>query len=276
MGKYQILIVDDNVDSITLLTSILQLNLDCDVLVANDGLTAVRLAIDRVLNLILMDWKMPDIDGLQAITLLKSDNRTKGIPVIMITGVSENEGLIKAYESGVSDYITKPILASETLVRVKSALKMNEILLTTMDNLKNEMIKQYVKTNHKDGLHSNLLFKLKEYESIIPTDSLKAETLLTEIIQDLEKNTIDKTWDQLEILIQQFEPAFLYKLKEKHPNLTPSEIKLCYMLRLNLSTKDISNLIFKSQEVVHLNRNRLRRKLQLHADENLTGYLLSF
>ncbi len=276
MSKYHILIVDDNSDSSTLLSILLERNLDCTITNATDGFTGVRMAKELQPNVILMDWMMPDFDGLQAVTLLKSDKRTKGIPVIMVTGVSDRDGLIQAYEAGVTDYITKPIIPSEMLVRVKSALKMNETLLNTLENLKSEMVKQSLKTSNKDGLHTNLLAKLKEYENTVPTDAPKADELLTEIIKDLEMNTLDKTWDQLDDLVKKFEPTFLHKLNEKHPNLTPAEIKLCYMLRLNLSTKDISNLVFKTQEVVRLSRNRLRKKLQLSSTENLTGYLLSF
>jgi DNA-binding response OmpR family regulator len=276
MGKYHIQVVDDNQDSITLLSVILERNLDCKVSVANDGFTAFRQAREFVPNLILMDWMMPDFDGLQTIALLKADNRTKAIPVIMVTGVSDSENLIKAYEAGVSNYITKPFILSEMLVRVKSALRMNELLLTSMESLRTEMIRQALKTSSKDGQNSNLLSNLKEYENTIPTDTPKADALLTEIIQDLESNTIEKTWNKLENLVKQFEPTFLRKLTDKHPHLTPAEIKLCYLLRLNMSTKDISNLIFKTQEVVHLSRIRLRKKLQLHSDDNLTGYLLSF
>lgn len=276
MGKYQILIVDDNPDSSGLLSILLKRNLDCTTIVVDDGFTGVRLAKEIQPNVILMDWMMPEFDGLQAVTLLKSDNNTKGIPVIMVTGVSDREGLIQAYEAGVTDYITKPIIPSEMLVRVKSALRMNETLLNTMENLKSEMVKQSLKTSHKDGLYNNLLTKLREYETSMYTDIPKANSILSDIIQELEANTIVKTWDQLDDLVKQFEPTFLHKLQEKHPNLTPAEIKLCYMLRLNLSTKDISNLVFKSQEVVRLSRNRLRKKLQLNNSENLTGYLLSF
>lgn len=276
MGTYSILIVDDNKYSTTLLSTILNRHMDCAISIANDGFTGVRMAKELQPNIILMDWMMPDFDGLQAVTLLKSDNRTKGIPIIMVTGVSDREGLIKAYESGVTDYITKPIIPSEMLVRVQSALKMNETLLITMENLKNEMVRQSLKTSSKDGFHADLLAKLKEYESIFPTDDTKASKLLIDIIEDLELSTLDKTWDQLDKLVKNFEPTFIHKLLEKHPNLTPAEIKLCYMLRLNLSTKDISNLIFKTQEVVRLSRNRLRKKLQLNSSENLTGYLLSF
>jgi len=276
MGKYHILVIDENQKSAILFSSILKRNLNCRVSVANDGYTAIRLAKDQVPDLILLDLMMPDFDGLQTVTFLKADNLTKGIPVIMITGISEQEGLIKAYEAGVTHYITKPFVTSEMLARVKSALRMNETLLTTIDNLKKEIIKQSAKTSHKERLHSYLLLKLKEYERTYMTDAPKSESLLTEIIMELESNTFNKSWNQLDILIQHFEPLFFYKLKEKHQNLTPSEIKLCYLLRLNMSTKDISNLVFKTQEVVHLSRIRLRKKLLLSRIVNLSGYLLSF
>jgi response regulator RpfG family c-di-GMP phosphodiesterase len=222
-----------------------------------------------------MDWIMPNLDGIEAVKLLKDDILTAIIPVIFVTCISDKDALIKAYDAGVTDFINKPIQEEDLLVRVKSALKMSDIQRENLDAVRKEMLAQSLKNVYYDGLQSKFLNTLKEYKGSVLTDSVKAESQLKEIIHELEANTKDKTWDRLENIVQETDPEFLRKLGDKHQQLTRTEIKLCYLLRLNMSTKDISNLTFQTQESVHQARMRLRKKLNLSSEDNLSGYLLS-
>ena len=64
-------------------------------------------------------------------------------------------------------------------------------------------------------------------------------------------------------------------LKDKHPNLTPNDLKLCVYLRLNLSSKEIAPLLNISHRSVEIKRYRLRKKLDLEHDINLNDYLIN-
>jgi len=275
MSKYHIQVVHDDATTVTFLTVILEKGIDCKVSVVNDGHVVVQKAKEFLPNLILMVWLMPDLDGIEAVKLLKDDERTAIIPIIIITSINDKAVLLNAYEAGATDVIDKPYNAEELLVRVKSALKMSDTQRENLDVVRKEMLAKTLKSVYYDGLQSKLLNALKEFKGSTSKDTEKAESQLKELIRELEVNTKDKTWDRLETIILITEPEFLRKLGEKHQNLSRTEIKLCYLLRLNMSTKDISSLTFQTQESVHLARIRLRKKLYLKIEDNLPSYLLS-
>jgi CheY-like chemotaxis protein len=76
------------------------------------------------IDLILMDFTMPDMDGIAALHRIRAAPHLRDIPVIMVTGRVEPENLKKAFEAGAIDYITKPVHEVELQARVRSALKL--------------------------------------------------------------------------------------------------------------------------------------------------------
>ena len=121
--KYKILIADDEVANSTLIEMLLQLSKDeYDIVLANNGKEACLLAKEEKPDLILMDWKMPLLSGIDAVKILKSEEDTKYIPIIMQTCLTDSENLEMAFDAGVNDYIKKPIDKIELLSRVRSAL----------------------------------------------------------------------------------------------------------------------------------------------------------
>src|SRR5574344_267160 len=108
MSKHQILIVDDNPYSVSLISVVLSKNMDCELSVAFDGASAIKKAQEIKPDLILMDWQMPGIDGIRSIELLKEDANTASIPVIMITCLSEMEN--RLFQFPALKLILKPRL----------------------------------------------------------------------------------------------------------------------------------------------------------------------
>jgi DNA-binding response OmpR family regulator len=91
--------------------TILKYNLELDgfkVCLAEDGLTGLDAARENKPDLILLDWMMPGLDGLQVLSELKQDERTKDIPVFMLTAKSMMAEVGRALYEGADDYITKP------------------------------------------------------------------------------------------------------------------------------------------------------------------------
>ena len=91
--------------------TVLKYNLELDgfeVYLAEDGLTGLELAREKRPELILLDWMMPGLDGLQVLSELKHDERTKDIPVFMLTAKSMMVEVGRALYEGADDYITKP------------------------------------------------------------------------------------------------------------------------------------------------------------------------
>lgn len=120
--SHRILVIDDCRDIHELINKILS-PIGASLSFASGGQEGLLLAANTVPTLILLDYSMPDCDGLQVLKLLQADIRLKHIPVIMITGDNDQELIVSAYKQGICDYIKKPFLAVELRARVTSALK---------------------------------------------------------------------------------------------------------------------------------------------------------
>lgn len=98
----------------------------------------------KKIKLIFMDIKMPEINGIEAVKIIKANDYTKGIPIIMVTALDEEENIEKAFEAGALDYISKPIKKYELRARVKSVLR-----LINERNRRIEKEKELEKANKK-------------------------------------------------------------------------------------------------------------------------------
>jgi CheY-like chemotaxis protein len=116
-----VLIADDNADNILLIRRILRRSgIDLEIIEAHGGRDALQLANERMPEIILLDMKMPDMDGYEAAAAIKAGEATKNIPVIAVTAQAMMGDREKALDAGCSEYITKPVDAAlliETLKR---------------------------------------------------------------------------------------------------------------------------------------------------------------
>ncbi|MDZ4286636.1 MAG: response regulator [Prosthecobacter sp.] len=119
-GIVEILLVEDNPDDLELtLRALRQANLANHIEVARDGAEALEFIfcegphsgrkIEDTPRVILLDLKLPKVDGLEVLQRIKSDPRTKHIPVVMLTSSKEQSDIVKSYESGVNSYMVKPV-----------------------------------------------------------------------------------------------------------------------------------------------------------------------
>jgi DNA-binding response OmpR family regulator len=113
----RILLVDDQPSSLGLLMAYLK-DRDIDLLVAQNGEDALRIAVDGKPDLILLDVMMPGGDGFTVCGGLKQDPRTASIPVIFLSAAMETEDKLRGFAAGGADYITKPFSEQEVLARV--------------------------------------------------------------------------------------------------------------------------------------------------------------
>jgi len=113
-----VLVVDDEPDSLRVLTAMLE-TADVTVLIASSGASALEVLQRVKPDLILMDAVMPGIDGFETTSLIKRDPALAPIPVIFMTGLTEPEHVIEAFEVGGIDYVRKPINWQELLARVR-------------------------------------------------------------------------------------------------------------------------------------------------------------
>jgi len=121
--KKKILIVDDNED----LIKIVQMSFkdSYETLSAKNGEEAVGLAVMEVPDLIIMDLMMYEMNGLEAIRLIRQNPKTRSIPIIAITGGLSNTVEDECSRIGCDDYVSKPFTAAELSSRIKKLLKQN-------------------------------------------------------------------------------------------------------------------------------------------------------
>jgi len=120
-NKAVILVVDDNPVNLDVLSAYLS-DSGYTLLLKKDGEKAISLLDRKQPDIILLDIVMPGIDGLETCRRLKADERTRDIPVIFMTALSDPVDKIKGFEAGAVDYITKPFHQGEVLARVRAHL----------------------------------------------------------------------------------------------------------------------------------------------------------
>ncbi len=90
---------------------------------AENGNQAFELIKKETFDLVLLDWMLPDISGIEIAKRLKADSNTNKIPIIMLTAKGEEEDKIKGLECGADDYVTKPFSPKELSARIKAVLR---------------------------------------------------------------------------------------------------------------------------------------------------------
>ena len=291
--QIKLLVVDDDSHN-------LEVVLDCftndpvQVLYAPNGKLGYELSVKEQPDLIIMDWAMPILNGIDCTLKLKANEHTWDIPVIIATGVmTETENLMKALESDALDYIRKPINKGELRARVKSALQtashIHEI------KTKNEEIQRLL-DKEKALLNEQLDFKERELskQAILRKEHFN---LLQTIRDDLNwladkfhmkksrtyvelRDKISKTLEMDEdhsflIHFEKVHTSFFHGLKKYSTDLTPNEVKLCAYIKLGMKNKEMADLMSIELGTVKSNLNRLKKKIGLAPEESLRKLLLA-
>jgi CheY-like chemotaxis protein len=144
----KILIADDNQQNCELLDAYLA-HEDYETAMAYDGRQTLERVASWEPDLILLDIMMPKLSGYEVCKQLKSDERTRAIPILMVTALNEKNDIEKAVQAGCDDFLTKPVNQLELKTRVKSLLRVRHL------------------TNERD----RLLAYLAEVESNLPKRS---------------------------------------------------------------------------------------------------------
>lgn len=118
-SKDTILVVDDEERARLLLQRILE-DADYKVVTASSGTEAFIKLTSNVINLVLLDIKMPGMDGYQTLRRIREES---GIPVIMITGLGDVDSKHASFELGADDYVKKPFRSGELIARIRAKLR---------------------------------------------------------------------------------------------------------------------------------------------------------
>ena len=136
-----ILIVDDTPKNIQVIGNILE-EKGYKINIALNGLQAIKTAEEIKPDLILLDIIMPKMDGFETCARLKTLDSTKDIPVIFLSAKAESEDIIKGFQTGGVDYITKPFNREELLARIGTHLELqeNRKIIETISNERKELL----------------------------------------------------------------------------------------------------------------------------------------
>ncbi|MCB0451922.1 MAG: hypothetical protein KDC94_03340 [Aequorivita sp.] len=151
-----------------------------------------------------------------------------------------------------------------------------EMELNTNLQLKNkELIGKAMVEMHRTEIIEDILNDLKE----IKRKAAKKETqnAIDYILKRLKRDTSSNIWDEFELRFEQVHESFYKNLSEKHPNLTSRDKRLCALLKLNLTSKEIAQITGQSSKSVENARTRLRKKLDItNSHTDLSVYMSSF
>lgn len=169
--KRQILIVDDEMDMLQLLKRSLEPDLNCKVETALSGEQALQLLERKIFDLVLADIKMPGMDGLELLELIKREN--PDLTVVMMTGHGDIDMAVKAMKSGAYDFITKPFDHDALLLRLEKALERSSLL---MENIRLQ------EECRESDVFQNLVGKSAKMQRVYETIQMVAKTDLTVLI----------------------------------------------------------------------------------------------
>jgi DNA-binding response OmpR family regulator len=275
MSKYKLLIADDESSIIESISSVLE-KFDYDILAAPNGLKAYKIAIKILPDLIITDWEMPSMNGVEFIRKLKSNDQTKGIPIIMITGVMNTiENLKIAFDAGATDFIHKPIIPVELVARTRSMLMLADYYKEAIKQKEWELTLQAKNMLHNTEFNTKLLNKLDVLTNNHLNENEVAKNILNNIKSELNLKIKTHAWEEFETHFKSVHPLFMEKLINNFPKLSSGEIKLCALLRLNLNSKEIASILFQNPQSIDIARYRLRKKMELNREENLNSFLMT-
>jgi len=167
------------------------------------------------------------------------------------------------------------LLKEETLIAEKEmALLRNEKLNVEMIHKEKELANSTMYIIQKNNILNKIITDLKNLTTITEDEHLKSRinSSIKRINKELDN---EKQWQVFDTYVEQVHEELFLKLKEKFPELSPRELKLCAYLRMNISSKEIATLMNISTRGVEISRYRIRKKLGLDRNANLTEFMLA-
>jgi signal transduction histidine kinase len=151
-----VLVVDDNPANVELLEAYL-LPEKYDVVSAFDGNQALARVAEAPPDIVLLDVMMPGLDGYEVCRRLKTDQKTRFIPVVMVTALKDLDDKVKSIEAGADDFLTKPISKVELLTRIRSLIRVKHL----HDDLENSYLQLQGLQRTKEALTQMIIHDLK-------------------------------------------------------------------------------------------------------------------
>ena len=192
-----ILLVEDEKSIVTLI----KYNLEKEgfkVFCSETGEDALKIIKEKIPDLVILDWMLPDTSGIDVCRKIKIDKKLKNIPVLILTAKGEPDDKIKGLEVGADDYVTKPFNNKELLLRVKSLIKRSKPSLLEdlgiFKDLKIDRITKKVFRENKEIKLGPIEYKLLDFLIKSPQRVYSREQLLSNVWGEsinVESRTVD-------------------------------------------------------------------------------------
>lgn len=178
----KILVIDDLPENVFILQDRL-VQEGYEVVTAYDGNEGIEKAYATLPDLVLLDVMMPDISGFEVCKILTQSEKTKHIPIILVTAKASAEDMKEGLESGAFDYVKKPFNRIELMARVKSALKLSEANKQLLEvEKKTTFVATIVTANHKIKQPLTLLsLSSAALKNELEKDSISKEAILSRL-----------------------------------------------------------------------------------------------
>ena len=150
----------------------------------------------------------------------------------------------------------------------------NDKLATEVDTKTNELMSKAVQMAHKNELLLGIKDDLENIKTASETERLKSLKGLSRTLESEIENK--ENWDQFLLYFNQTHQDFIHQLQTKHPNLTQNDLRMCALTRLNMSNRDMATLLNISITGIEKSRYRLKKRLDLTVDDDLSRYLTAF
>ncbi len=181
----------------------------------------------------------------------------------------EKRKLNKVLKAREQEFFEETKMSQEEIERLK-----NEKLLIEMRHKDMELANSTMHIIQKNRFLNKIKNDAQELISQLQLESNKQKLKL--IVRRIDKDIrSDQQWKVFDKYFEEVHQDFTKRIKERHPTLTPNDLRLCSYLRMNISTKEIAPLMNISVRGVEISRYRLRKKLDLDRDTNLTEYIMS-
>ena len=283
MNKQKILVVDDDPALLEVIVKYyIESHEPFELFQALNGETALHVVQNVIPDLVLTDWEMPVMDGLQLIAKLKADEKLCDIPVVMMTGFMLSAyDLRTAMSVGAVDYIRKPIDKIELLARTKTMLRISTAnktirkqeearLNTELEHNKKELAIAALHLANYQKRNEEMLIEIKKLITHINNEGME---IIRKIVNDNKSNYESDFLEIFETQFRDIHADFYERLDYWHPELTPTEKKICTFLKMNLNTKEIAVLLLSTPASIEVSRAKIRKKIGLDHNQSLTEYI---
>lgn len=283
-----ILIADDEPNVIKTMVQYFQkYQQNYNIYQAPNGKVAFQIACNKPLDLVILDWDMPVMNGLETIQHLKNQEKTKEIPIVVATGTMVKDiHLSEALEKGAVDYVRKPVNPLELVARIRSALRLSESYqkikeqkhqITDLYLKEKELTQQVI--DHKNRELSSNTIQLANKNSLLleiqkllqnPTSVDNKNQILKLIQNDIRLN---KQWERFKLHFEEVHPQFFNKLEKCFPSLSESELKICAYIKMRLDNKEIMSLLNLAPKGLETARYRIKKQMKLSKKEDLNEFV---